>query len=279
MRIKPPVVVLNSLVSRGSVGGRASLFVLERLGFPVWFVPTVLLPWHPGHGPGTRVVPPEGLSADIARAVGDAPPGGILSGYFGHSPRIAGLIGLVERVKARRPAALYLCDPVIGDSGRFYVDDQTCISIRDDLVPRADIVTPNRFELAFLAGRDYRAITDNAALVAAARSLARPEVIVTSAFAAADEAANLLVTARGTELVVHRAVEKAPHGTGDLLAALYFGHRLGGAEPRDALMRATAATLRLVELADGGDELPLAQGQEAFFAAPAGVRVEAVQDG
>jgi pyridoxine kinase len=54
---KPAVIVVNSLVARGGVGGRASVFALERLGFPVWLVPTVLLSWHPGQGPATRIVP------------------------------------------------------------------------------------------------------------------------------------------------------------------------------------------------------------------------------
>ncbi len=275
---KPPVIVVNSLVSRGSVGGRASLFALERLGFPVIFIPTVLLPWHPGHGPGTRVVPPDGLSADVAPAVDDVGLGGILSGYFGNSYQIAGLIGTVIRAR-RFGRPLFLCDPVLGDAGRFYVHHQTYTSIRDDLVPFADIVTPNRFELAFLAGGDYTAMADNAALVEAARSLGRPEVVVTSAFAGDGETGNLLVTPGRAELVAHRAVERAPHGTGDLLAALYLGHRLGGSTPRDALERATSATLRLVELAGGAAELPLAAGQEAFFAPPEGIRIETVGDG
>jgi pyridoxine kinase len=275
---KPPVIVVNSLVSRGSVGGRASVFALERLGFPVVFLPTVLLPWHPGHGPGTRVIPPEGLSTDIGRAVDDARLGGILSGYFGNSYQIAGLIGTVIRAR-RFGRPLYLCDPVLGDAGRFYVHYQTYTSIRDDLVPFADIVTPNRFELSFLAGQDFNRMADNADLVAAARSLGRPEVVVTSAFAGPGETGNLLVTPDRAELMAHPAVAHAPHGAGDLLAALYLGHRLGGASPREALERATGATLRLVELAAGAAELPLAAGQEAFFAPPAGIRVEAVGDG
>ena len=103
--------------------------------------------------------------------------------------------------------------------------------------------------------------------------------MVTSAFAGAGETGNLLVTPDGSELVAHRAVSRAPHGTGDLLAALYLGHRLGGSSPRDALENATGATLRLVELADGAAELPLAAGQNAFFAPPAGIRIEMAGDG
>jgi pyridoxine kinase len=79
--------------------------------------------------------------------------------------------------------------------------------------------------------------------------------------------------------VAHRAVPHAPHGTGDLLAALYLGHRLGGAAPQEALERASSATLRLVEVAAGAAELPLAAGQDAVLAPPAGIRIETVGDG
>ena len=275
MREKPPVIVLNSLVSRGSVGGRASLFALERLGFPVTFVPTVLLPWHPGHGPGTRIAVDPGLIEDVARSVMPAEVGGCLTGYFGNAAQVEAAGRLLARLKASEPAPLILCDPVVGDGGRFYVIEETRDAVRR-LAQAADILTPNSFELAFLAGRDFAGMTDNADLVDAARALGRPEVVVTSAFAAEGETANLLVIPQGAELIVHRAVESAPHGTGDLLAALYFGHRLGGEEPRDALMRATSAVLSLVERAGGAAELPLAAGQDAFLAAPEGVHVEAV---
>jgi len=278
MRQKPPVIVLNSLVSRGSVGGRSSVFVLERLGFPVTFVPTVLLPWHPGHGPGTRIAVDSGLIEDVAQTVASSAIGGCLTGYFGNAGQVEAASGLVARIKASDPGALILCDPVVGDGGRFYIPKGTRDAVRR-LAKVADILTPNSFELAFLAGRDFARISDNAGLVDAARALGRPEVVVTSAFAGEGETANLLVTARGAELFTHRAVAMAPHGTGDLLAALYFGHRLGGTSPRDALLRATSAVLRMVERAAGAEELPLAAGQGAFLAAPAGVRIAAVGDG
>ncbi len=66
------VIVISSHVVRGSVGNRAAVFALETLGFPVWAVPTVILPWHPGHGRATRIVPPldqfKAMMADLERA-------------------------------------------------------------------------------------------------------------------------------------------------------------------------------------------------------------------
>ncbi len=51
------VIVISSHVAHGSVGNRAIVFALETLGFPVWAVPTVILPWRPDRGRATRIVP------------------------------------------------------------------------------------------------------------------------------------------------------------------------------------------------------------------------------
>jgi pyridoxine kinase len=81
------VIVISSHVVRGSVGNRAAVFALETLGFPVWAVPTITMPWHPGHGPSTRIVAsPEqfaALMADLERAPWLGEVGAVLSGYLG----------------------------------------------------------------------------------------------------------------------------------------------------------------------------------------------------
>ena len=260
----PAVIVLNSLVSRGGVGGRAAVFALERLGFPVWSVPTVLLPWHPGHGPGTRIVPPglDRLVADLAASPRLSEVGGVLVGYVGEAEQAAAIAALVRAAKAANPSALVLLDPVIGDAGGPYMPAATIAAVRETLLPLADIATPNRYELEILAGRR---LADNDALAAAARGLGPGEVVVTSAFAGAGEIANLLVTGDAVDIVAHRLLAAAPHGTGDLLAALHLGRRLAGAPPADALRRAVDATVAVIALAGDDDELPLAAGQAAFL--------------
>ncbi len=115
------VIVVSSHVVRGSVGNRAAVFALEALGFPVWAVPTVTLPWHPGHGPATRIVPPiedfAALMADLARAPWLGEVGAVLSGYLGNAAQAEAVADLVAAVKAVNPSAIYLCDPVMGDRG------------------------------------------------------------------------------------------------------------------------------------------------------------------
>src|SRR5690606_8910206 len=96
------VIVVSSHVARGAIGNRAAVFALESLGFPVWAVPTVVLPWHPGHGPATRIVPePEqfsGLMGDLAAAPWLGEVGAVLSGYLGDASQAEAIAALVRAV-------------------------------------------------------------------------------------------------------------------------------------------------------------------------------------
>ena len=119
------VIVISSHVARGSVGNRAAVFALETLGYPVWAVPSVILPWHTGHGPSTRIVPtPEQFSdftRDLEQAAWLGEVGAVLSGYLGNAEQAADVASLVRSVKAQNPKALYVCDPVMGDKEGLYV--------------------------------------------------------------------------------------------------------------------------------------------------------------
>ena len=266
---KPAIIVVNSHVARGSVGGRASVYVLERLGYPVWFVPTVQLSWHAGHGRATRLVTEQaafdGFVEDLAGAPSLSGVGAILSGYLGAAAQAGPIARLVTAVKARNPSARYLCDPIVGDSDGLFQPEPVATAVRDRLLPLADLATPNRHELAWLTGQPT---TDNDELIAAARKLGASEVVVTSAFAGPGEIGNLAVAADGVHLASHRLIADVPHGTGDLFAARYLGGRLDGQSPAAALERASAVVLSLIRLAHElkVDEMPLAAGQHLFEA-------------
>lgn len=284
---KPAVIVVSSLVARGSVGGRAAVFALERMGFRVWFVPTVTLPWHPGHGRATRIVAPDdvfaALAADLARAPWLAEVGAVLTGYLGDPAQAEAAAGLVRAVKAANPAALHLCDPVVGDlradgTGGLYVPETTAVAIRDRLLPLADLATPNRFEAGWLTGLPTASTAET---VAAARALGPATVLVTSAPAMmARSLANLLVGPGAVVQAEHPHVPGAPHGTGDLLAAAFLGRILDGAAPEAALERAAATVFDMVARAvrAGADELPLAAEQDVLVHSMATVALRTIAD-
>lgn len=255
-------IVVSSHVVRGSVGNRAMVHALEAMGRQVWAVPTLVLPWHPGHGPGTRIVPDgaafDALIADLGRAPFLPEVGAVISGYLAGPGQAEAVAGLVAAARAANRDAFYLCDPVIGDRGGLYVPEATARAVRDTLLPLADIATPNRTELEWLAGRPLAGLSD---IVAAARALGPAQVIVTSAPGhAADRIANLLVRRDGaTDMIEHEIVERPPNGPGDLTAALYAGHLLAGTGAAEALARTSASVLEMLATsrALGKNELAL----------------------
>ena len=266
----PPraVIVISSHVARGSVGNRAAVFALETLGHPVWAVPTVILPWHPGHGRATRIVPdPEQFAAlmqDLAGSPWLGEVAAVLSGYLGHPAQADAVAALVGAVKARNPAAIYICDPVMGDTGGLYVPEPTAAAIRDRLIPIADIATPNRYELEWLAGARLGDLT---MAMSAALHTGPATMLVTSAPATmAGSTGNLLVTPHEALLAEHRTIDKPPNGLGDLTGAVFLARLLAGQPMAKALQSTTATVFEILARTAkrGADELTLETDAESL---------------
>tara|TARA_R110000787_G_scaffold159945_8_gene273669 strand:+ start:3307 stop:4200 length:894 start_codon:yes stop_codon:yes gene_type:complete len=259
--IHPSVIVISSHVVRGSVGNRAAVFALETLGFPVWALPTIVLPWHPGHSRATRIVPP---GADFSALIDDlcsspwlGEVGGVLSGYLGDAGQAADVARLVGAVRRANPDALYMCDPVIGDTGGLYVPEAVATAIASELVPIADIATPNVHELAWLSGAP---IGDSASMTAAAETLGPARVLVTSALAMmAGSTGNLLVSGGQAVMAEHRLIPNAPNGLGDLMSATFLARLLEGVAEEKALQMATGSVFEILARTArrGADELTL----------------------
>src|SRR5690606_36427126 len=151
------------------------------------------------------------LTGELERAPWLGEVGAVLSGYLGHAGQATAVSSLVAAVKAKNPEAAYMCDPVMGDAEGLYVPQGTAEAIRDQLLPFADIATPNRYELDWLTGTVSGSNTEAAR---AALSLEPSTVLVTSAHAMmAGSIGNLLVTPREVLLAEHRMLPNPPSGT------------------------------------------------------------------
>jgi pyridoxine kinase len=259
--VRPAVIVISSHVVRGSVGNRAAVFALETLGFPVWALPTVVLPWHPGHSRATRIVPaPDEFSAlidDLCGASWLGEVGAVLSGYLGNVDQTRDVARLVGAVRAANPDAVYMCDPVIGDAEGLYVSPELAQAMLDRLVAIADIATPNVHELAWLSGA---ALPDSATVVSAAETLGPSRVLVTSAPAMmAGSIGNLLVSGGQARMAEHRLIPGALNGLGDLMSATLLARLLEGQAEEKALQLATGTVFEILARTArrGADELTL----------------------
>ena len=274
------ILSIQSHVTYGHVGNAAAGFVLERLGLSTWRVNTVQLSNHKGYPSWRGQTFDAGEIAEVIEGMEQlgilATCDGVLSGYLG-DPEMAGVVlDAVARVRRHNPAAVYLCDPVMGDLGiGLYVADEVPSAMAERAVPLADIVTPNQFELELLTGGPLDSLDD--ALAAARRLMAQgPKVVVVTSLRHAgradDEIAMLAVTKDGAWLVttpfLHFA--QAPSGAGDAVAALFLANYLkapaGAERARQALELAAAAIYGVIEATHqaGSFELQLIAAQDAL---------------
>ena len=254
------VLSLQSEVVAGHVGHGAARPAYHSLGIELLALPTVLFSNHPGHGGFRGRSTPADQLTELLNGLEER---GFLdgidavqSGYLGEAAHAAVVRDAVLRVRGRNPAAIYLLDPVFGDDGGAYAAPGVAEAMARDLLPLADIVTPNRFELAGLTGRP---VEDLDTAVAAAGKLGRPTVLATSI--PFGERVGIVLMAAGLDPVALSAprIRHRGFGAGDLLAALFLGRRLRGEPPEAAAAAALASVAAMIReaAARGLAELPL----------------------
>lgn len=272
------ILSIQSHVSYGHVGNSAAVFPLQRLGHEVWPVYTVNFSNHTGYGQwGGSPIPASEVTAIIsameqrsALAQVDV----VLSGYQGGTDIADAILDAVARVKAANPNATYTCDPVMGNakSGCF-VNPAIPELLRERVVPKADLVTPNQFELGYLAGMQVQTLEETLKAVDAVMAMGPRAVLVTSVFrpdAAPGTIEMLAADANGAWLVTTPHLPFKANGSGDVTAALFTAHysqhfgAMGSAKL--ALERTKASMFELLDLThrSGQRELQLVQAQESY---------------
>ncbi len=276
------ILSIQSSVAYGHVGNSAAVFPLQRLGHEVWPVFTVHFSNHTGYGAwrGPLLAPAD--VADVIAGIGERGVLGdcdaVLSGYQGDPAMGAVILDAVASVKALNPAAVYCCDPVIGDVGRgVFVRPGIPEFIRDEALPHADVLTPNHFELEFLAGGEARTADELLDAVDTVRARGPRDVLVTSVRYDDNDAVHedtidlVAVSDEGAWAVTTPLLPITPNGGGDLTAALYLAHLLETSSPAVALGRTTSSVYAVLEatLAAGTRELQIIGAQDAIAAPPA----------
>lgn len=250
---------VSSQVAFGPVGNSAAVPAMEALGLTVFAVPTIVLSHHPGHGkPAGLRVPAADLAAmiDSLQALGVLDGlSGVLTGYFAANDQIHGLARAIRKLKAANPRMIYLCDPVIGgESKGLYVPLPVAEAVRSALLPLADILTPNVFELEWLSGLRL----DWAAEAEKARQLLNVGALVVKSIPRdGKRIATLLCGGLGSGFVESSQRANVPNGTGDLFAGLFLGHLLNGLDGPSALERSIAAVERVMDASGGSSALDL----------------------
>jgi pyridoxine kinase len=192
----------------------------------------------------------------------------VLSGYQGGEQIGEVVLDAVARTKAANPDAIYACDPVMGNatSGCF-VHPAIPVLLRERVVPRADLITPNQFELGFLTETEPGDLGSTLASVDAARDMGPSTVLVTSVLRPdrpKDTIEMLAVHDDGAWLVRTPHLPLTANGSGDVTAALFTAHLLETGDAAVALGRTASSVFDLLRRTheSGRRELQLVQSQE-----------------
>ncbi len=271
------ILSIQSSVAYGHVGNSAATFPLMRLGVEVLPVLTVHFSNHTGYGAWRG---PLLAASDVGEVILGIDERGalesvdaVLSGYQGAEAVGAEILKAVALVKQRNPEAIYCCDPVMGDVGRgFYVRPGIPEFMRDRVIPAAQIVTPNQFELDFLTGRETHSLAEVLEAAHALRAAGPEVVLVTSVEGVAaepDTLTMLVVTGAGAWQVLTPRLERIFTGSGDITAALFLAHYLrSGGDAATALGETAAAVYSVLKRTTdlGSAELALVAAQEEIVA-------------
>lgn len=259
-------LVISSYVAASQVGATASAFCLRRLGIDAITIPTTVLGRHPGWGePGGKA-----LGADHLRNMWTAIKAqnikidAIMTGYLAADDQINVTAQIIADVKTANPDAIILVDPVMGDHGKLYIPESRAHAITSKLLPLADVITPNVWELSFITGKPAPQID---AIIDAAAALNMACLVTSVPRRQAIGAAFIDGPAR--YFVHHEAFTHVPHGGGDSLAATFLAHLLSGDLRRDALAKSVASIFAILSAAIDADmgELPLVREQDALIIA------------
>jgi pyridoxine kinase len=278
---------IQSTVAYGHVGNSAAVFPLQRLGHEVWPVSTVLFSNHTGYGAWRGPLVPAGDVRDVVAGIEERGVLGscdaVLSGYQGGADIADAILDAVARVKAANPDASYTCDPVMGNarSGCF-VHPDIPVLIRDRVVPAADIITPNQFELGYLTHTEPSTLDEILDSVDRARELGPSTVLVTSvehADRADDTLGMLAVTGDEAWLVETPRLPIKANGSGDVTSALFTAHFLETGSAATALTRTAGSVYAVLEetIRSGERELRIIASQDAIANPPSGFEARQVR--
>jgi pyridoxine kinase len=240
---------IQSHVVYGHVGNSAAVFPLQRMGVEVWPIHTVQFSNHTGYGDFKGQVFDASLIRDLVAGIEQrgvlSECDGVLSGYMGEAGIGAAILEAVATVKRANPSAKYCCDPVIGDAHKgVFVRKGVPEFIKDKAVPAADIVTPNQFELDYLAGRESKTIADILGAVKIVHDMGPRAILVTSVHAddTPEDSIDMLASdGTGRYRLRTPKLELVASGAGDATAALFLAHYIREGKIDVALSRAGSA--------------------------------------
>lgn len=252
------VLSIQSHVVHGYVGNKSAVFPLQVLGFEVDNINSVQFSNHTGYKNGFKgqVLNEKELEDVFSGLVANdlhQQYTHLLTGYVGNPTFLREIANILKTLRSVNPALIYVCDPVMGDDGEMYVPKELLPIYRDEIVPLADIVTPNQFEVELLTERTVNTEQDAWDAIEWFHNKGVKTVAISSSeLGGADSLLALVSHKQGTNSQRCRMVIPKQGngirftGTGDLFASLFLAHSTLSKFDMCATLERTIASLQAV---------------------------------
>ena len=256
-------LVISSQVAASSVGANNSAYCLRRLGVETVILPTTLMGRHPGWGTPGGGVTPIAILSDIWSGIQaqklffDA----VLTGYMGSVENAQFASEVIQSVKAGNPEATIVVDPVMGDQGKLYIPEDVAQTIMHELIPLADIITPNVWEFSHMVQKKF---TDIKSIQKALLDYGGCALVTSVKHHGLIGA--LSYHSSGLTYFGHEQFDRVPNGGGDALAGLLLAHTLNDIVDEEAARRAVSSVFEIMRHANenGDTEFPLTAQQHCI---------------
>ncbi|XP_057373878.1 pyridoxal kinase-like isoform X2 [Daphnia carinata] len=224
----PQVLSIQSHVVSGYVGNKSAVFPLNVLGFEVHSINSVEFSNHTGYGMWKgQVLNAEELAELMSGLqINDLDNfSHLLTGYVGSASFLEQVYETVRQLKEKNPKLVYVCDPVMGDNGEMYVPQELLEIYRDKLIPLADIITPNQFEVELLTGKTITNENDAIECMEILHKMGVKVVVISSSLLGPSGCLTAFGSSKRSDSmeVWKLDIPRIPHlftGTGDLFSAL-----------------------------------------------------------
>lgn len=266
--MKNKILSIQSKVVYGYLGSNVAELAIQLHGLDIIAFPTVYLAAHTGHQPvyGTKI--DKKLFDDLITGVKNLDiiksTIHILSGYIASEEVIDSSAKFIKEIKDQYPDKLYICDPVMGDTGGLYVSEGVTKAIIEQLLPLCDVTTPNHFEFEYITGKKVHNIEGIKQAIAEHPILKEKIVVITSCQledTPENEIEIVIVKSGNVKRTTAKKVDVAAIGTGDFFTALVtaklaIGHDIIAAVDEAAQM----VTYALAHAVESGDRELNARG-------------------
>jgi hydroxymethylpyrimidine/phosphomethylpyrimidine kinase len=226
--------------SGGGAGIQADLKAFARCGVHGATAITAITVQNTAEVRAVYPVPPHVIVEQVAAVAEDIGVDAVKIGMLGNAETIEAVAEALNHTGA----APVVIDPVmVAESGASLLEDDAKQVLRDLLLPRATVITPNVPEARVLSGKDRD--TDVEDLARALRALGPANVVITGGHR--EEAIDLFFDgAEFVEIEGERYPDGAAHGSGCTHSSALAAHLALGFDPLEAARRAKAIAAEAV---------------------------------